>query len=66
MNCNKLKSIASQFDLIMISERMDESLILLKQLMCWSFEDIVALQANTRVAASKERVTELDAKIKVD
>ncbi|XP_076043717.1 galactosylceramide sulfotransferase-like [Oratosquilla oratoria] len=38
----------SQFDFVMVTERMDESLVLLKNLLCWSFEDVVALKLNAR------------------
>ncbi|XP_077992200.1 galactosylceramide sulfotransferase-like [Glandiceps talaboti] len=37
-----------EFDLVMISEYFDESLILLKKLLCWSFEDILYLPQNKR------------------
>ncbi|XP_068221084.1 galactosylceramide sulfotransferase-like [Palaemon carinicauda] len=36
------------FDLVMIAERFDESLILLKDLMCWSTEDIAYVKLNFR------------------
>lgn len=35
------------FKLVMISERMDESLILLKELLCWTIDDIVAFKVNS-------------------
>ncbi|XP_064104033.1 galactose-3-O-sulfotransferase 3-like [Macrobrachium nipponense] len=36
------------FDLVMIAERFDESLVLLKHLMCWSTEDIAYVKLNFR------------------
>ncbi|XP_077991545.1 galactosylceramide sulfotransferase-like [Glandiceps talaboti] len=37
----ELERLDSELDLVMITEYYDESLILLKKLMCWEFEDIV-------------------------
>nr|XP_027207877.1 galactosylceramide sulfotransferase-like [Penaeus vannamei] len=36
------------FDLVMVAERMDESLVLLRHLLCWSLHDIVAFAKNAR------------------
>ncbi|XP_069157380.1 galactosylceramide sulfotransferase isoform X3 [Procambarus clarkii] len=36
------------FHLVMVAERMDESLVLLKHLMCWRDEDVVAMARNVR------------------
>lgn len=36
------------FDIVMIADKMDESLILLKELLCWDFEDIVFFKKNAR------------------
>ena len=40
----------AQFDLVLILERFDESLVLLQDLMCWPTEDIVYLKQNERIA----------------
>ncbi|XP_006811378.1 galactosylceramide sulfotransferase-like [Saccoglossus kowalevskii] len=47
-NCNdqtsvvkKNNEIEQQFDLVMITDYMDESMVLLKQLMCWRDDDVV-------------------------
>ncbi|XP_006820090.1 galactosylceramide sulfotransferase-like [Saccoglossus kowalevskii] len=37
----RIGEIEYHFDLVMINEYFDESLILLKKIMCWSFEDIL-------------------------
>lgn len=39
-----IRRMDSMFDLIMIAERMEESLILLKNLLCWDYDDVVALK----------------------
>ncbi|XP_063595259.1 galactosylceramide sulfotransferase-like [Penaeus indicus] len=36
------------FDLVMVAERMDESLVLLRHLLCWSLHDVVAFAKNAR------------------
>ncbi|XP_002738984.2 galactose-3-O-sulfotransferase 2-like [Saccoglossus kowalevskii] len=50
--------LTNVFDLVLISEYMDESLILLKDLMCWDIDDIVALSMNARVEDSKRNISE--------
>ena len=37
-----------EFDLVMITEYFDESMILLKRLLCWEFEDIVYFKLRSR------------------
>ena len=44
------RELDAQFDLVMILERFDESLVLLQDLMCWPTEDIVYLKQNERTA----------------
>lgn len=43
-----LMKLESQFDLVMIAEHMDESLILLKDLICSTTEDMVTFKLNAR------------------
>ncbi|XP_070576254.1 galactose-3-O-sulfotransferase 3-like [Ptychodera flava] len=38
---DSIKKIDQEFDLVMLTEYFDESLILLRKLMCWDFEDIL-------------------------
>lgn len=37
-----------QFDLVMIAERMEESLVLLRHLLCWTVDDVVTFRQNVR------------------
>lgn len=53
-----ISNMASWFDLVLITEYLDESLILLKDLMCWSLEDVVYFSQNAR---HKDSVFELSA-----
>ncbi|XP_002732576.1 galactosylceramide sulfotransferase-like [Saccoglossus kowalevskii] len=43
-----IQRISKELDLVMILEYFDESLLLLKKLLCWEFEDIVYTQRNKR------------------
>lgn len=45
----KIDKIKQAFDLIMIAERFDESLILLRDLLCWSWDDVVVFKQNSRI-----------------
>ena len=36
------------FDLVMVAERMEESLVLLKDLLCADWEDVIVLKSNAR------------------
>ncbi|KAK8774143.1 hypothetical protein V5799_011313 [Amblyomma americanum] len=49
--------IHSAFDLVMLAERLDESLVLLKHLLCWNTTDMVALKINSRYSAYKEKLS---------
>ncbi|QQP34679.1 Galactosylceramide sulfotransferaselike [Caligus rogercresseyi] len=53
---SKIEEVDKNFDLIMIAEHFDESLILFKELLCWSFDDITNLKLNSRNSESKERI----------
>ena len=37
---DKILEIESSFDLVMIAERFDESIILLRDELCWSYRDV--------------------------
>lgn len=43
-----IAAIEQDFDLILISEYFDESMILLKHAACWSLEDVVSFKLNSR------------------
>ncbi|XP_076326120.1 galactosylceramide sulfotransferase-like [Tachypleus tridentatus] len=43
----------SVFDLVMIADRMEESLVLLKDLMCWDYNDVIAFRHNARNDTNK-------------
>lgn len=53
---NKISELDSQFDLVMIAEKFDQSLLLLQNLLCWQVSDITYLKLNERVKGAKPRV----------
>lgn len=53
-----IEDIDDIFDLVMITEKLDESLILLKELLCWEFDDILVFTRNARKEANKSELTE--------
>ncbi|KAH9517076.1 Galactose-3-O-sulfotransferase [Dermatophagoides farinae] len=51
-----IQRLDSVFSLVMVAERMEESLILLKRLLCWNFDDIVVFKVNARNTNSKHHL----------
>ena len=45
---NYIDKMDKEFDLVMITDYFDESLILLKRLLCWEFEDIVYIKLRAK------------------
>ena len=45
---NKIAEMEDTFSLVMIAEKWDESVILLKDLLCWDFKDVVNFKLNAR------------------
>ncbi|XP_063971201.1 galactosylceramide sulfotransferase-like [Lytechinus pictus] len=54
----KIQRISTEFDLVMMTEHFSESLILLKELMCWDFQDIAYFKMNARSPSSVKSVSE--------
>ena len=53
-----IQFLDKEMDLVMVSERMDESLIVLKERMAWTLEDIMYLNRNVAPDESKSDLTE--------
>ncbi|XP_074632626.1 galactose-3-O-sulfotransferase 2-like isoform X3 [Acropora palmata] len=51
---NLIHSVKKNFDLVLLVEYFDESLILLKQQFCWSLEDVIYVKHNSRLQAWKK------------
>merc|ERR1719414_2949121 len=50
---DQIKYYETEFDLVLIADRFDESLILLQDLLCWDTEDVTYLMQNERDAKFK-------------
>ncbi|NXX79098.1 G3ST2 sulfotransferase, partial [Urocolius indicus] len=48
-----LKAIEASFDLLLISEYFDESMVLLKEVLCWDLDSVVSFPLNTRDSSTK-------------
>ncbi|XP_071489151.1 galactosylceramide sulfotransferase-like [Diadema antillarum] len=54
----KIKELAREIDLVMINEYYDESLILLRKMMCWDYEDILYISNGVRSQSHRYPITE--------
>nr|XP_002737671.2 PREDICTED: galactosylceramide sulfotransferase-like [Saccoglossus kowalevskii] len=54
----RITILEDQFNLVMIMEYFEESLILLKDLLCWTFEDITYFELNGRKDNSVHNMSE--------
>ena len=48
---SKIQELDNQFNLVLLAERFDESLVLLAELLCWPLEDLRYLKQNARKAS---------------
>ena len=53
---NYIRFLQKEFDLVMLMEYFDESLVLLKRRLCWKMEDILYFKLNERVQKEKQNV----------
>ena len=60
----KIDEIDKRFDLIMIAERFDESMVLLKDLLCWNTSDVTSFKQNARQSGKKTQLSS-EAKVKL-
>ncbi|XP_062328849.1 galactose-3-O-sulfotransferase 2 isoform X1 [Osmerus eperlanus] len=61
MASNVITAIQHDFQLILISEYFDESMILLKYALCWSLDDVVSFRLNSRNQGSRRTLSSLTA-----
>ena len=54
---SKIKEIEETFDLVMIVEHFDESMVLLKHLLCWDYSYLTSLKLNVHEENSKSTVS---------
>ncbi len=55
----KIAEIESEFDLILIAERFDESMLLLRDFLCLNFEDVTYLKLNSRQKSAKSSLSDV-------
>ncbi|KAL9975295.1 hypothetical protein ACROYT_G012447 [Oculina patagonica] len=53
---NYIRFLKKEFDLVMLMEHFDESLVLLKRRFCWKIEDILYFKLNERMDKHKQSV----------
>ena len=53
----KIQEIDETFDLILIKEYFDESMVLLKHELCWSYEDLASFKLNVHEESSKSVIS---------
>ena len=54
----KIRTLDEEFDLVLITEYFDESLILMKKILCWSFDDILYISAGVRSKSHRYSISE--------
>ncbi|KXJ28784.1 Galactosylceramide sulfotransferase [Exaiptasia diaphana] len=54
-----IKFLEREFELVMMMEYFDESVVLLKRMMCWDIDDIVFIKHNERQKKDKKRLSPL-------
>lgn len=57
-----IKFLYKEFDLVMIMDYFDESLVLMKRLLCWKMDDILYLKLNERQDKEKNTILTDDVK----
>ena len=54
----KIEKIAEDFDLVMIAEEFDQSLVLLSDLLCWPLANVTSLKVNARKSSAVEKLSQ--------
>ena len=56
---NKIAEIEKQFDLIILadSKHFDDSIILLKNELCWNYEDVINIKLNSKSLNKKSTIS---------
>ena len=53
----KIEEIDSTFDLVLLTERFSESMVLLKELLCWDYADMTSLKLNSQKSSTKSNIS---------
>ena len=61
----KIAELESVYTFVLLTDFFDESLILMKHLLCWDWQDVIYVKFKMRIAEAKSNITpELAAQIK--
>ncbi|KAK2708936.1 hypothetical protein QYM36_014532, partial [Artemia franciscana] len=52
-----VEEVKNNFHLVMVTDKMDESIVLLKHLLCWDYKDLVILKLNARAESKKKKLS---------
>lgn len=53
-----IENIEANFDFIMVAEYFDESVVLLRHILCWDLDDVISLTINARMGSYKKNLTQ--------
>ena len=53
----------SEFDLVLLVEHFDESLVVMKDILCWDLQDIMYLKQNERAAKFKSNIVRPESRL---
>ncbi|XP_426689.4 galactose-3-O-sulfotransferase 2 [Gallus gallus] len=56
-----LRAIEASFDLLLISEYFDESMVLLKETLCWDLDSVVSFPLNSRDSSTRSPLSSITA-----
>ena len=51
---NAIKTLDQDFDMVLLMEHFDESLILLRRQLCWKIDDVVYFKLNERLSKNRQ------------
>ena len=54
----KIKQIEDDFDLVLIADKFEESVVLLKNALCWTYKDVSYLKLNARKEGKKSALSD--------
>ena len=54
----KIEDLDATFDLVLLTERFDESMILLRDLLCWDYGDLTSLTLNAHSQSTKSKLSQ--------
>lgn len=53
-----IEHLDSYFDFVMIAEHFDESIVILRHILCWELDDVISLTINARIDSYKNNLSD--------